>query len=302
MRDWFRAALLVLVSALVPSRALALVHVVQAGDTLAAIAEHYYGKIQHERLLVAANRLDLQGGIPLVVGMRLEVPTTNHYIVKKGDTWAALSQKFLGQGQRSDVLSMSNGSSPWMTPEPGARIVIPYNLSLLVASDETVVSIAQKYLGDRNKAWMLTRYNDLKKGNLERGSVVLVPLTDIELSEDGQRVATDYKGMEADTASTDQRREQKRVAGEIPALIADVHGGRYVDAVARANRFIATHALTVPQLAIVYRQLLEAYVALDAQGLAAAACGEWKTADPAAVLDPVRLSPKIIAACKQSGK
>ncbi len=302
MRNWVLGFVLWLMIAMVPGRALALVHVVQQGDTLAAIAERYYGKIQHERLLVAANRLDVQGGIPLVVGMRLEVPTASHYIVKKGDTWAALSLRFLGQSQRSDVLSMSNGSSPWMTPETGARIVIPYNLALTIVSDETIVSIAQKYLGDRNKAWMLTRYNDLKKGNLERGAVLLVPLTDIELSEEGQKLATEYKGMETDTTSTDQRREQKRVAGEIPALIADVHGGRYVDAVARGNRFVATRALTTTQLAIVYRQLLEAYVALDAQGLAAAACGEWKTADPSAALDPVKLSPKIIAACKQSGR
>lgn len=302
MRNWVLGFVLCLACATASGRASALVHVVQQGDTLAAIAEHYYGKIQHERLLVAANRLDVQGGVPLVAGMRLEVPTTSHYIVKKGDTWTALSLRFLGHSQRSDVLSMSNGSSPWMTPEPGARIVIPYNLALTVASDETVVSIAQKFLGDRNKAWMLTRYNDLKKGNLERGAVLLVPLTDIELSEDGQKLATEYKSMEADVASTDQRREQKRIAAEIPALIADVHGGRYVDAVARANRFIATRALTTPQLAIVYRQLLEAYVALDAQGLAAAACGEWKTAEPTAPIDPTRLSPKIVAACKQSGK
>jgi LysM repeat protein len=302
MRHWFWMFVVSAVCVLLPSRADALVHIVQPGDTLAAIAERYYGRIQHERLLVAANRLDLQGGIPLVSGMRLEIPAANHYVVKKGDTWAALSQRFLGEARRSDVLSMSNGSSPWMTPEPGARITIPYNLSLLVSADETVVSIAQKYLGDRNKAWMLTRYNDLKKGNLERGAVVLIPVTDIELSEEGQRIATEFKAMETDTTSNEQRREQKRVAGEIPALIADVHGGRYVDAVARANRFVATRSLTVPQQAIVYRQLLEAYVALDAQGLAAAACGEWKTADPGAVLDPVKLSPKIIAACKQSAK
>jgi hypothetical protein len=189
-----------------------------------------------------------------------------------------------------------------MTPEPGARIVLPYNLSLLIAADETVVSIAQKYLGDRNKAWMLTRYNDLKKGNLERGAVILIPVTDIELSEEGQRLATEFKSRETDTTLNEQRREQKRVTGEIPALIADVRGGRYVDAVARANRFIATGTLTVPQQAIVYRQLLEAYVALDAQGLAAAACGEWKTAEPSATLDPVKLSPKVLAACRQSAK
>ncbi len=302
MRRWLYSLFVVIACALMPARARALVHIVEPGDTLAAVAERYYGRIQHERILVAANRLDVQGGIPLVPGMRLEIPTTSHYIAKKGDTWAALSQRFLGDSRRSDVLSMSNGSSPWMTPDPGARIIIPYDLSLLVASDETVVSIAQKYLGDRNKAWMLTRYNDLKKGNLERGAVLLIPLTDIELSEEGLKLATEFKAMETDSTSTEQRHEQKRVAGEIPALIADVHGGRYVDAVARGNRFVATQSLTVPQLAIVYRQLLEAYVALDAQGLAAAACGEWKTAEPAAALDPVKLSPKIIAACRQSAK
>lgn len=302
MRGWCWIFFAGVAFVLIPSRALALVHVVQPGDTLAALAERYYGRIQHERILVTANRLDLQGGTPLVPGMRLEIPTASHYAVKKGDTWAALAARFLGESRRSDVLSMSNGSSPWMTPEPGARIVIPYNLSLLVTSDETIVSIAQKFLGDRNKAWMLTRYNDLKKGNLERGAVLLIPLADIELTEEGQRLATDFKTMETDTASTEQRHEQKRIAGEIPALIADVHGGRYVDAVARANRFVATHALTVPQQATVFRQLLEAYVALDAQGLAAAACGEWKTADPSVTLDPVKLSPKIIAACRQSAK
>jgi LysM repeat protein len=300
MRDRLWAIVIVMAWVLIPSRADALVHVVQPGETLAGLAEKYYGRVQHERVLVAANHLDLQGGIRLMGGMRLEIPTTSLYVVKKGDTWAALAQRFLGSAERSDVLSMSNDSSPWMTPEPGARIVIPYNLSLVVSFDETVVSVAQKYLGDRNKAWMLTRYNGLKKGNLEKGAVLIIPLTDIELSEEGKRLATDYKSMEPDTTVLEQRREQKRIAGEIPALIADVRTGRYVDAVARANRFIATKALTQPQQATVYRQLLEAYVALDAQGLAAAACGDWKIADPTVTMDPVMLSPKLIAACKQS--
>ena len=293
---------LVLAWALVPSRADALAHVVQPGETLAAIAQRYYGKVQHERILVAANHLDVQGGIRLAGGMLLQIPTTGLYVVRKGDTWAALAQRFLGSADRSDVLSMSNGSSPWMTPEPGARIIIPYNLTLAVATDDTVVSVAQKFLGDRNKAWMLTRYNGLKKGNLDRGAVIIIPLTDIELTEDGKRLANDYKAMDADSAIIELRREQRRIASEIPALIADIRAGRYVDAVARANRFIATKSLTQPQQATVYRQLLEAYVALDAQGLAAAACGDWKTADPSVVLDPVMLSPKIIAACQQSMK
>ncbi len=90
---------------------------------------------------------------------------------------------------------------------------------------------------------------------------------------------------------------QRKVAQEIPLLIADVRSGRYVDAVARASRFIASNALTEQQLARVYRELVEAYVALDAAGLARSACDEWRKREPLAVLDPVNTSPKILRAC-----
>jgi hypothetical protein len=41
---------------------------------LAQIAERSYGRVEMEQLLVAANGLDAGGGIPIVPGMRLEVP------------------------------------------------------------------------------------------------------------------------------------------------------------------------------------------------------------------------------------
>ena len=61
MRVWLWVVVVSMALALMPARAWALVHVVQAGDTLAAVAERYYGRIQHERLLVAANRLESSG-------------------------------------------------------------------------------------------------------------------------------------------------------------------------------------------------------------------------------------------------
>ena len=48
------------------AEASAFTHVVQEKDTLASLAEKYYGQIQYERLLVAANDLDIQGGSPIV--------------------------------------------------------------------------------------------------------------------------------------------------------------------------------------------------------------------------------------------
>src|SRR5690606_23661835 len=112
------------------AEAAAFTHVVQKGDTLAGIAERYYGRIQYEQLLVAANLLDSQGGSPIRPGMRLEIPALGHRRVHKTDTWASLAQELLGQASRSDVLAIANGTNPWLPPPNGAEIVVPYNLTL----------------------------------------------------------------------------------------------------------------------------------------------------------------------------
>src|SRR5512145_3109828 len=226
MSKWLRTLALVLGLWFAPCPALALVHVVQPGDTLAAVAERYYGRIQYERILVAANRLDLAGGTPLVPGMHLLIPTVSYVTTAKGETWATLAQRHLGSSQRSDVLSLANGSNPWLIPEEGTRILVPYNLAVLLSSDESIVSIAQKYLGDAKQAWTLTHYNNLKKGQLERGTVVLVPITDLELTEAVRATLTDPERIALDV-SANERRSQRKIATEIPALIADIRNGRY---------------------------------------------------------------------------
>src|SRR6187431_634483 len=127
-RLWLSAALAFVTCA---GNAQAFTHVVRDKDTLASIAERYYGRIQFEKLLVAANDLDARGGSPIVRGMRLEVPALGHRVVRQGETWDGLAASLLGSAQRSDVLSLANGSSPWLTPEEGAEIVVPFNLRVL---------------------------------------------------------------------------------------------------------------------------------------------------------------------------
>lgn len=277
----------------------AFTHVVEPGETLAAIAERFYGRIQYEKLLVAANSLDAQGGTPIMPGMLLEVPALRHYRVKSGETWAALAQRFLGAKSRADVLAAANGTSPWLPPADGAEIVIPYNLKIVTNGTDTIVTIAYKYLGNTTKAWVLDHYNGLKGRHLGRGDMVLVPLTDLPLTPAGKKAAENAAGSACSEAAGGKRLSQRRVQNELPALIADVQNGRYVEAVTRGNRFLSSGPLTEPQTATVERQLLEAYVALGATGLATAACDAWRKHDPKAQLDPVQLSPKIIAACKR---
>src|SRR5688572_6810475 len=95
----------VLAAVLAASGAGAFPHVVAPGETLASIAERYYGRIQQERLLVAANFLDARGGTPIVRGMRLEVPALGHRRIVSGDSWEALAAELLGAPSRADVLS-----------------------------------------------------------------------------------------------------------------------------------------------------------------------------------------------------
>jgi hypothetical protein len=281
------------------SDASAFTYVVQKGDTLASIAERYYGRIQHEKILVSANSLDAQGGTPIVPGMRLEVPAVSHRRVRKGDAWPQLATELLGAPHRADVLAIANGTSPWLPPAEGSEIIVPYNLPVVIGGGDTIITVAFKFMGDMNKAWVLDHYNGLKGKQLARGDMVLVPLTDLPLTDAGRVAAQSSAGALCSQAAGETRTAQRKVEAELPALIADVKNGRYVDAVTRGTRFLSSGSLSKPQLSAVHRQLFESYAALDAPGLATASCNEWRKNDPNARLDPVLLSPKLIAACER---
>lgn len=297
MRNWLCSTALVVAASLLTVRAAAFPYVVKKGDTLASIAERFYGKIQREQLLVVANGLDADGGTPIVPGMRLEVPAVGHHRVHRGETWNGLATELLGAPHRAGKLAIANDTHAWLTPEEGAEIRVPYHLRVVVRGSDSTLTIAYRFLGNVAKAWELDHYNGLGGRTLQRGEVVLVPLTDLILTEEGRAAASAGDRAQCSEAAGEERAVQQRVQAELPALLADVRGGRYVDAVRRGNGFLTAGALSHPTLAAVHRQLLEAYVALDATGLAVAACADWRAHDPAARLDPMRLSPKIIAAC-----
>ncbi len=278
----------------------AFTHVVQRGETLASIAERHYGRIQLERLLVAANQLEAHGGSAIVPGMRLEVPAMQHRRVKAGESWTGLAEELLGSKHRADVLAMTNGTSPWLPPADGLEIVVPYNLRVVATPADSIVNIAYRFMGDMNKAWVLDHYNGRKGKAVQPGDVLLVPLTELPLTEEGLATARGAAAARRSEGAGGSRDAQKRVEAELPALLADVRGGRYVDAVTRGARFLASGVLSQPQLARTQRALLEAYVALDAPGLATQACAEWLKHEPTATLDPVHLSPKILSVCEQA--
>lgn len=272
--------------------------VVQHGDTLAGIAQRIYGRVDYEGLLVAANGLEAHGGIAITAGMRLEIPALAHRRVAPGDTWPALATTLLGSPERAPMLAFSNEGKPWQAPTEGAEIVVPYNLRFVSAGGETLSDVAERFLGDKRRAVALAAYNGVENAPLDAGKVLLIPLTHLPLTPIGLQLA--HQAAEVWTAPGGELRVQQAAAAtELPLLLADVRGGRYADAVARGVALLSGSSLTTPQRASVQRQLLEAYAALGASGRAADACREWRRAAPKARLDPIEMSPKLLAACRR---
>jgi len=276
----------------------AFTHVVRAGEALAQIAEHVYGDSKLEVVLVGANALDVQGGSVICPGMRLEVPAPGHHTVVQGESWAELALWWLGTSDpaRAELLARANKGVPWIPPVEGQEIEVPAVVTYIAADGETVNSIAQRFWGNPYRGWELNVYNRRDGVVVRRGEVVLVPMLGLRLTEAGKAEAR--AAAQRDGASGGMAFERQRSAdAELPQLLADVRYGRYAEAVARGNRLLGGGALTHPQLAVIYRALLDSYVALDANAAAAAACAAWKLNEPRPLLDPARVSPKVRAAC-----
>jgi hypothetical protein len=281
-----------------PSDARGFTHIVKPGETLAQIADRLYGESRLEVVLVGANALDVQGGTVIAPGMRLEVPAPGHHTVMQGETWAELSAAWLGTGDvaRAELLARVNKGVTWIPPVEGQEIEVPAIVTYIAGDGETINAVASRFWGDPYLGWLLNRYNHREGVPVRRGEIVLVPMTGLRLTEAGRSEAR--SAAERDGASGGMALEQQRKAdADLPQLLADVRYGRYAEAIAIGNRSLGG-ALTHPQLATVHRALLEAYVAIDARASAAAACAAWKSNDPGATLDPVRVSPKIRAACE----
>jgi hypothetical protein len=275
----------------------AFTHIVKPGETLAQIAARIYGDARLETVLAGANALDAQGGSAIVPGMRLEIPAPAHHTAAVGDTWSTLALTWLGDAKRADVLARLNNAVSWVDPPVGLEVEIPAIVAHIAAEGDSSSSIAGHYWGDPNRGWELNAFNGRHEAPMRRGEIVLVWLTGVALSDAGKGEAASASvrtGTQADTARLDV---QRRADAELPILGDDIRHGRYVEGVARGNRVLGSGPLTRPQLAIVYRALLEAYVALDAPIEAAAACASWRANEPDPHLDPVLTSPKIRGAC-----
>lgn len=273
------------------------VHVVREGETLASIAQRYYGDPRRESVLVAENGLEAQGGVPIVIGLRLVVPAVAYHRVGAGETWASIAERYYGASTRAFVIQESNPTVEGAQPAEGAELLVPYPLRHVADQRATIQRVAQQYFEDARAANSLRRFNSLRGTRLTRGQVILVPLADLVMSEEGRRIVAEAMPVAAphDTAG-ELRQLQERISAELPPLQDAVRRGQYTEAVAMGNRLLGAGELTGNQIVTIQRALAVAYVAVDRSDLAIAAFMEALSRQPDLELDSRRTSPTVLAA------
>lgn len=276
----------------------AYVHVVREGETLASIAQRYYGDPRRETVLVAENGLTTQGGSAIVVGMRLVVPTVSFHRVRAGETWAQIAVQHYGDPRRAYAIVEANPGLEGSQPPEGAELLIPYPLRHIADQRDTVSHVAQAYYGSADGARTLRRFNFLRSTRLQRGQILLVPLADLVLSEEGRRIVAEATGVAP--AGGEVRALQARIGEQLPELQEHVRAGRFTEAVALGNRLLGAGELTGNQIVTIQRALAVAYVALQRDDLAVGAFREALARQPDLELDSRRTSPTVLRAFEQA--
>lgn len=269
-------------------------HVVREGETLASVAERYYGDPRRESVLVAENGLTAQGGAPIVVGLRLRIPYVRYHRVAEGETWNELASRFYGDARRAFLLVEVNRGSSQEQPDTGAELLVPYPLRYVAGNTESITHVARDYFGERDasdNARVLRRFNNLRSRRISRGQMILIPLGDLVLSEEGRRLIEEESGD--DPGGGEMRDRQAAIDAELPQLADFVEQGRYTESVMLGNRLLGSGVLTGSQLVTVYRRLAVAYVALGHVELAADAFRVALEHQPELELDSVRTSPRV---------
>jgi LysM repeat protein len=268
-------------------------HAVQEGDTLASIAQRYYGDPTREAVLREANRMKGPGLNGLVPGSWIFIPMVTFYRVGTDETWKSIAVRLYGKEARTETLVEANNGNRRVEPDEGAELLVPYPLRHVVGPGETLTKIAGMYMPDSPLSLKrLRRFN--AGARIERGQVVLVPLFDLRLAGEGRAEASDAFTRAAGGGAT--QAAQDEVETSLPELIRQVQEAEFAEAVSLGNRLLGTQSLTSTQVVTIQKELAVAYVALERTDLAEASFRAALALQPNLELDTVRTSPRVLEA------
>lgn len=267
------------------------VHMVEEGETIASIAQLYYGDPKKERALRNENVALLENGRPLLPGMRIQIPHLVFHTVHESESWEQLAVRYYGTSARAEALRQLNRGEA-EGPRAGEELMVPPLLVHQATGNETIQRFARSLYGNRKGAVELIRLlNPELPARLEKGALIFYAALDLRLSHDGLERVTVSSPQESAEGGTRER--QQLIAREFPELSALVKGGQYIEALALGNRLLGVGELTDIQALTIHRHLATAYIAVEREDLAIGAYLTALELEPHLELDSLRTSPKV---------
>lgn len=156
-------------------------HVAEADDTLDLLAAEYFGDRRLAPFIMVANKIIRKRR--LRPKERLRIPTAWEYQAIAGEPLGPLAARFLGDKRRDKFLADFNGIRVDTTLATGQEIMVPFHVRHVAAQRETLAALAQRFYGEPGKARLLHDYNFLSSTTLNKGQVVIVPITHVRISE-----------------------------------------------------------------------------------------------------------------------
>jgi hypothetical protein len=175
--------------------------------------------------------------------------------------------------------------------------VIPHQLAIPLSGDESLTTLAYRFLGSTKDSYTLATYNDLKDQKLPKGQLLYIPISELPLSEAGVTARDAFAKALLPPGSGDPRSGYTLQEQKLESLARDLRAGRYVHVVAGGEGLLSDATLKSTSRVKVLRSLLTAYTALDVKALAQSTCSQLRAADPSLVLSEAMTSPKERALC-----
>ena len=274
-------------------------HMARAGETLDQLSVRYYGDVNKSIVIRAANGFVHPDDGRLAEGEPIIIPEITYVRVEEGDSWESLANRHLCSPRRAVFLAEMNDMSPDKMPPVGSVLRIPYHLRHIFAQNESLKTVTKLYFNNKRSVEWLKNYNSPQKKKYGRGEVIIVPLLNLDFTEEEQRAIDAYRKSRY---TQDDQLGQKKARDIIANLKYDYESGKYVQMVAAASQLLGYGRLTVPQEIGVYNFLAYAYVALDEKGMAVSAFKEALARQPEMELSSITTSPKILDAFNDAKK
>ena len=154
---------------------------VKPGDSIDIVAAEFYGDHARTALfIVDENKWKTYR--KLNPGERIRVPITREITTAKGDDFAGLAKQYLGDANRAVLLAQFNHMEVTAMPASGVVLQLPFRVTHVAQTTESLNAISQFYFGDTKQTELLRTYNNLgDKTSIDKGDAIIIPVLNVRV-------------------------------------------------------------------------------------------------------------------------